>query len=86
MAFGVNNEVTIFQRKMNKLIQEETIKDTSFDNTTVAGKNQEHNYNVQKFSATITFKNFILNEEKTVSCAPSINILGFFGGQQNNQA
>lgn len=60
---------------MNKL--EETIKDTSFDNTTVAGKSQEHNYNVQKFSATITFKNFILNEEKTVSFAPSINILGF---------
>lgn len=52
VSFGVTNGVAVFQRKMNKLIQEEHLKDTFpyLVNITVAGKiKKEYKRNVQKF-------------------------------------
>ena len=52
IPFGVTNGVAVFQRAMDRMIEEEGLNDTFpyLDNITVAGKDQEeHDSNVQRF-------------------------------------
>ena len=67
----------MFQRAMDKMVDEEGLKDTFpyLDNITVAGRNQqEHDENVKKFHVAIQRRNFTLNKTK------SINIIGYCVG------
>ena len=81
--FGVTNEVVVFLRKMDKLIQEQALKDmfTYIDKITVTGRNQkEHEWNVKRFFTIIKAENLTLNEIKTVSSLPALNFLGYCVG------
>ena len=52
IPIGVTNGVAIFQRTMDKFVEDESLKDTFsyLDNITVAGRDQkEHDANVRKF-------------------------------------
>ena len=80
MPFGVTNGVAVFQRAMDKFVDEEGLKDTFpyLDNLTVAGRDQEeHDVNVQKFHEAIRRRNRTLNEAKSVEPKSSINLLGY---------
>ena len=84
IPFGVTNGVAVFQRAMDKFVDEEGLKDTFpyLDNITVVGRNQEeHDENVQKFHEAIHRRNFTLNETKSVESKSSINLLGYGIGQ-----
>ncbi len=84
IPFGVTNGVAVFQRAMDKFVDEEGLKDTFpyLDNITVAGRDQEdHDENVQKFHEAIHRRNFTLNETKSVESKSSINLLGYGIGQ-----
>ena len=79
VPFGVTNVFAVFQRAMDKMIEEEGLNDTFpyLDNITVAGKDQEeHDSNVQRFLEAVRLGNLSLNQSKTVESAKSINILG----------
>lgn len=83
IPFGVTNGVSAFQRAMDKLVDEENLKDTFpyLDNITIAGKTQaEHDENVNKFLEIVKLKKLTLNESKTVHSVPSINVLGYCVG------
>ena len=83
IPFGVTNGVPAFQREMDKMVEQESLKDTFpyLDNITVAGRNQEeHDLNVEKFLAAIKKRNMTLNDSKTISSVSSINILGYCVG------
>ena len=76
---GVTNGVPKFQRVVDKVVQDEDLKGTFpyMDNVTVCGINQhDHNENVAKFKEAAEKYNLTLNESKTVSSVPEINILG----------
>ena len=65
IPFGVTNGVAVFQRAMDKMVDEEGLKDTFpyLDNITVAGRNQqEHDENVKKFHEAIQRRSLTLNE------------------------
>ena len=73
----------MFQRAMDKMVDEEGLKDTFpyLDNITVAGRNQqEHDENVKKFLVAIQRRNLTLNNTKSVENKSSINILGYCVG------
>ena len=75
--------VAVFQRAMDKMVDEEGLKDTFpyLDNITVAGRNQqEHDENVKKFHVAIQRRNLTLNKIKSVENKSSINILGYCVG------
>ena len=83
IPFGVINGVAVFQRAMDKMIEEEGLNDTYpyLDNITVAGKDQEeHDSNVQIFLEAVRLRNLSLNQSKTVESVKSINILGYCVG------
>ena len=83
IPFGVTNGVAVFQRAMDKMVDEEGLKDTFpyLDNITVAGRNQqEHDENVKKFHVAIQRRNLNLNKTKSVENKSSINILGYCVG------
>lgn len=84
MLFGVTNSVVIFQREMDKLIQEQMLRDTFpyLDNINVAGRNQEHDWNVKRFLTAISAKNLTLNETKIVSSVSLLNSLGYWVGNR----
>ena len=80
IPFGVTNGVAVFQRAMDKFVDEEGLKDTFpfLDNITVAGRDQEeHDENVQNFHEAIHRRNFTLNETKFVESKASISLLGY---------
>ena len=79
----MTNGVAVFQRAMDKMVEEEGLKDTFpyLDNITVAGRNQqEHDENVKEFHATIQLRSLTLNETKSVESKASINIFGYCVG------
>ena len=83
IPFGVTNGVAVFQRAMDKMVDEEGLKDTFpyLDNITVAGRNQqEHDENVKKFHEAIQRRSPTLNETRSVESKASINILGYCVG------
>ena len=83
IPFGVTNGVAVFQRAMDRFVEEEGLKDTFpyLDNITVAGHDQiEHDENVKKFREAIQRRNLTLNETKTVESKSSINLLGYCVG------
>ena len=73
----------MFQRAMDKMVDEEGLKDTFpyLDNITVAERNQQgHDENVKKFHEAIQRRSLSLNETKSVEFKASINILGYCAG------
>ena len=67
IAFGVTNGVAVFQRAMDKMVDEEGLKDTFpyLDNITAAGRNQqEHDANVKKFHEAIQQRSLVLPSMK----------------------
>ena len=67
IPFGVTNGVAVFQRAMDRFVEEEGLKDTFpyLDNITVAGRDQkEHDKNVQKFHEAVGRRNLTLNEKQ----------------------
>ena len=83
ISFGVTNGVDVFQRAMEKMVDEECLKDTFpyLDNITVAGRNQqEHDENVKKLHEAIKRRNVTLNETKSVEFKASNNVLGYCVG------
>ena len=83
IPFGVTNGVAVFQRAMDKLVEEEGLQNTFpyIDNITIAGHTQEeHDRNVSKFMEVISRRKLTLNEEKSVLSSSSINILGYLVG------
>ena len=78
ISFDVTNWIAVFQQEMDKLIQEQTLKDTFsyLDNISVAGRNQEkYDWNVKRFLTVVKAKNLTLNETQTESSVPALNIL-----------
>ena len=83
IPFGVTNGVAVFQRQMDKIIEEEKLMDTFsyLDDITVAGHTQEeHDTNVAAFMEVIHRRNLTLNESKSVLSSSTINILGYLIG------
>ena len=79
IPFGATNGVAAFQCAMNKLIEEENLKDTFpyLDNITFAGATRaEHDHNVRRFLEVVESRKIILNEAKSVMSVPTINVLG----------
>ena len=72
--------VAAFQRVISQFIEKENLKHTFpyLDNVTVAGKTQaEHDANVEGFLEAIKRNNFTLNDSKTITSIPKIQILGY---------
>ena len=83
IPFGVTNGVAVFQRAMDKFVEEESLKETFpyLDNITVAEHDQrEHDDNVKKFREAVQRRQLTLNESKTVESKTSINLLGYCVG------
>lgn len=83
VPFGVTNGVAVFQRAMDKLVEDENLQDTFpyLDNITVAGSTQvEHDENVKKFLEVVRNRKLTLNESKSVMSVPTINVLGYCVG------
>lgn len=80
VPFGLTNGVAVFQRAMDRFVQEEKLDNTFpfLDNITVAGRDQEeHDKNDEKFHYAIKHRNFTLNESKSIASKPFINVLGY---------
>ena len=80
VPFGVTNGVPVFQRTMDKVVEEEDLFATFpyMDNMTVAGIDQEdHDKNDQAFLEMVKRRNLTLNESKTVHSVSEIDILGY---------
>ena len=80
IPFGVTNGVAVFQRAMDKLFEEENLKEIYpyMDNITVAGKTkEEHDVNVAKFIEIVKKKNLTLNHSKSILSTKCIKILGY---------
>jgi hypothetical protein len=83
IPFGVTNGVAVFQRAMDKLVEEENLNDTFpyLDNITIAGHTkEEHDKNVKIFLEIVHKRNITLNESKTISSVSAINVLGYLVG------
>ena len=83
IPFSVINVVAAFQRAINKLVEEENLKDTFpyLNNITIAGATRaEHDHNVRRFLEVVESRKLTLNEAKTVMSVPTINILGYCVG------
>ena len=81
IPFGLTNAVACFQRKMNQLISDYSLKDTYayLDNITIGGRTQEeHDVNVKAFMEMINKLGITLNEDKSVISVNSINLLGYY--------
>ena len=81
IPFGLANGVVVFQRAMDRMVEEEALKDTFpyLDNITVAGRHQqEHDANVKKFLEAVEQRNLTLNKNKSVENKTSINIFGYY--------
>ena len=83
IPFGVTNGVAVFHRAMDKVVDEEGLKDTFpyVDNIKIAGRNQqEHDEKGKKFHEAIQLRNLTLNETKSEVSKASINVLGYCVG------
>ena len=80
IPFGVTNGVAMFQRSMDKFVEDENLTDTSpyLDNITVGGYNQEHHdENCRKFHDAVKRCGITLNESKSITSTSSMKILGY---------
>ena len=80
MPMGVTNGVPKFQRMVDEVAEKESLEGTFpyMDNVTVGGMDQEdHDKNVKKFRDVAKMYNLTINESKTISSVPEINILGY---------
>ena len=80
VPFGVTNGVSCFQRTIDRVIQNENLKDTYayVDNITVCGKDKEtHDANVERLRAAASKYHLTFNEEKTISSVSTIQLLGY---------
>ena len=79
LPFGVTNGVAIFQREMDKLINENNL-DATFaylDNITVCGRDQaHHDVNLQKFITVAKEYNLTYNQSKCEFSTKRLRILG----------
>jgi len=69
IPFGLTNAVPSFQCAMNRLVEEEHLKDTYpyLDDVTIGGRNKmEHDLNVKKFEDTCKKRHITLNHKKTI--------------------
>ena len=85
IPFGATNEVPQFQRKMDKIVEKDELKDTFpyLDNVTVGRMNQEeHDANVSAFVDASKRRHLNLNDSKTISSISDISILGYRVGKE----
>ena len=83
VPFGVTNGVPAFQQEMDKMIDDAKLEDTYpyLDNIMVAGRIQkEHDQNVTRLFDALQQRNWTLNDSKTISSVPYINILRYCVG------
>ena len=81
IPFGVKNGEAAFQQTISQFIKEQNLSNTHAyqDSVTVAGSTQlEHDHDVKAFIDAIRRRNFMLNENKTISSVSDIKILGCF--------
>ncbi|XP_042234811.1 uncharacterized protein LOC121874649 [Homarus americanus] len=80
VPFGVTYGVAVFQRAIDKFVEEENLCDTFpyLDNSTIDGRDQkEHDANLEKFLAAAEERKLTLNTSKSTTSATSINLLGY---------
>ena len=81
IPFGVTNGVPEFERKMDKIVEMDKLKDTFpyLDNATVGGMNQEeHDTNVSSLLNALKRRHLNVNDSKTVSSVSDISILEYW--------
>ena len=79
VPFGVTNGVSCFQREMDLLVEENSLKGTIpyMDNITICGKTQEeHDENLENFTRAAKKINLTYNEEKCEFSTTKLFILG----------
>ena len=79
LPFGVTNGVAIFQREMDRFINDNSLNGTYayLDNITVCGKDQaDHDINLRKFIEAAKKANLTYNEEKCEFSTTRLKILG----------
>ena len=79
LPFGVTNGVAMFQREMDQLIQDYSLKGVYpyLDNITVCGKTQaEHDDNLEKFLAAAREVNLVYNPQKCEFNTRKLSLLG----------
>ena len=87
LPFGVTNGVPCFQQTMDNIVKEEGPLGTfPYMDVTIAGVDQEdHHKNDTAFRNMIKRRNIILNESKSITSVPVIDILGFRVGYNSIQ-
>ena len=83
IPFGVTNGVAAFQRAMNKIVEDEGLKDTFpyVDNVIIGGMNDaEHDENEARFLEIAKKRNLTFNDSKTIRKVPQIPTLGYVVG------
>ena len=79
VPFGVTNGVSVFQREMDRMVDEYSLQGTFpyLDNLTICGRTQEeHDYNLAKFQAAAKKINLTYNESKCVFNTRKLSLLG----------
>ena len=80
LPFGVTNGVTIFQREMDRFIEENSLEATYayMDNITICGHDQaHHDRNLRKFMDAASHINLTYNCDKCDFSTTSLKILGY---------
>ena len=80
VPFGVTNGVSCFQRTIDDFIKSNDLQGTFayVDNVTVCGRNkEEHDSNLEKFLKLANQYNLTFNDNKSVICKDTIDILGY---------
>ena len=80
IPFGVTNGGINFQRAINRVIEEEKLKDVFAyqDDVTICGRNQdEHDHNVKAFVEAFRRRKLSFNENKTIQSVTHISVLGY---------
>ena len=65
---------------IDQVVEEDKLKDIYpyLENVTVCGNSKiEHNQNVKRFLKSMSKRNLVLNEKKTISFVSGIEILGY---------
>ena len=80
IPFGVTNGAACFQRTIDQIIQNESIRDTFayIDNVTICGSNQtEHDQNLKSFLDAAEKYNITFNTNKSITASREICLLGY---------
>ncbi|XP_072324752.1 uncharacterized protein [Scyliorhinus torazame] len=80
VPFGVTNGVSVFQRQMDQMVDQNRLRATFpyLDNVTICGHNQQdHDVNLTKFLQTAKRLNLTYNEAKCVFGTTRLAILGY---------